>query len=118
MKQAIWNGEVIAESDSTVVIEGNHYFPADSVRWELLEASDKQTVCPWKGTASYYDIAVNGKTNSGAVWQYRKPSAAARGIKDHVAFWRGVRVVSARTGDEAPSETPGLLRRLFPGRSS
>lgn len=92
MAKAIWNGEVLAESDDTVVVEGNHYFPPESVNSELLTESDTHTRCYWKGTASYYDVVVDGETNSDAAWFYPTPSDAAAEIKDHVAFWRGVRV--------------------------
>lgn len=92
MVQAIWNDTVIAESDETVMVEGNHYFPASSVKPELLEAVSTTTVCPWKGTASYYDVVVDGDRNAGAAWYYPTPKDAAAEIKDHVAFWRGVTV--------------------------
>jgi uncharacterized protein (DUF427 family) len=117
MTQAIWNDTVIADSDATVVVEGNHYFPEDSVRWDLLRPSDRRTVCPWKGTANYYDVTVDGKTNRAAVWQYQNPSPAARTIKGHVAFWHGVRVVRTPAAKErmASDKTTGLLRRLFTG---
>lgn len=91
--KAIWNGKVIAESSDTIVIEGNHYFPADSVKKEYLKPSDTKTVCHWKGTASYYDLQVDGKTNDDAVWYYDKPSDLAKAIKDRVAFWKGVEIV-------------------------
>jgi len=90
--RAIWNGDVIAESDDTVVVEGNHYFPLDSVRRELLEPSDKQTRCHWKGVASYYSIKVGDKVNRDAAWYYADPSLEAAAIKGRVAFWRGVKV--------------------------
>ena len=90
--RAVWNGSVIAESDETVVVEGNHYFPADSVNSELLRASDQTTVCSWKGTANYYDLVVDGETNAGAAWYYAEPKPAAAEIKDRIAFWRGVEV--------------------------
>lgn len=92
MVKAIWNGAVIAESDKTVVVEGNHYFPRDSVKTEYLVQSARQSVCPWKGTASYYSLAVDGKTNTDAAWYYAKPKSAAAEIKDRIAFWRGVEV--------------------------
>jgi uncharacterized protein (DUF427 family) len=92
MVQAIWQGTVIAQSDATVMVEGNHYFPPSSVRSELLEPIDTTTVCPWKGTASYYDVVVDGERNAGAAWYYPAPKDAAAEIKDHVAFWRGVTV--------------------------
>lgn len=90
--RALWNGQVIAESDDTVVVEGNHYFPAESVRRELLRPSSRHTICPWKGQASYYDVVVDGQVNAAAAWYYPAPSQAAAHIKDHVSFWQGVRV--------------------------
>ncbi|MDH3225647.1 MAG: DUF427 domain-containing protein [Thermoleophilia bacterium] len=92
MTRAVWNGEVIAESDNTVMVEGNRYFPPDSVKSELLVDSPTSSVCPWKGTASYYDIVVEGETNAGAAWYYPDPKPEAAEIKDHVAFWNGVKV--------------------------
>jgi uncharacterized protein (DUF427 family) len=90
--KAIWEGAVLAESDRTVVVEGNHYFPPDSVKREYLQSSDKQTTCHWKGVASYYHIQVGEKQNADAAWYYSEPKTAAKSIKDHVAFWRGVQV--------------------------
>ncbi|HAD06331.1 MAG TPA: hypothetical protein DCE76_04145 [Anaerolineaceae bacterium] len=92
MARAIWNETVLAESDQTILIEGNHYFPPSAVRWEYFEKSDTHTICPWKGEASYYTIVVNGQSNPDAAWYYPNPKEAARQIKDYVAFWRGVRV--------------------------
>ncbi|MBD3637589.1 MAG: DUF427 domain-containing protein [Crocinitomicaceae bacterium] len=92
MKKAIWNGKVIAESDKTVNIEGNAYFPPDSVNKEFLEESDTHTVCPWKGTASYYDVVVDGKKNEDAAWYYPKVSELAKNIEGYIAFWHGVEV--------------------------
>jgi uncharacterized protein (DUF427 family) len=92
MPKAVWNGAVIAESDHTVRVEGNDYFPPESVRREFLAASETHTRCPWKGLASYYDIMVDGKTNRDAAWYYPAPSPAATEIKGYVAFWHGVRV--------------------------
>ncbi|MBV9593134.1 MAG: DUF427 domain-containing protein [Actinobacteria bacterium] len=92
MPRATWNGTVVAESDDTVVVERNHYFPLDSVRTELLRDSDTHTVCPWKGTASYYTLDVDGRSNPDAVWYYPTPKRAAKKIAGRVAFWRGVRV--------------------------
>jgi uncharacterized protein (DUF427 family) len=94
MARAIWNGKVIAESDDTVVVEGNHYFPVESVDESVLQASSTTTRCPWKGTANYYSLDVDGQENRDAAWFYRDPSPAAAEIKDRVAFWRGVRVES------------------------
>ncbi len=92
--KAIWNGQVIAESDQTVVVEGNHYFPMDSVKQEFIQKTETHTTCPWKGQADYYSLQVDGKTNSDAAWHYPNPSQAAidKGIGDHVAFWKGVEV--------------------------
>ena len=90
--RAIWNDQVLAESDQTVMVEGNHYFPPDSVNREFFEASTTTTACPWKGEASYYTISVGGQQNPDAAWYYTDPKDAATNIKDHVAFWRGVRV--------------------------
>ena len=90
--KAIWNDTVLAESDATVVVEGNHYFPPDSLNREHLVESDHTTVCPWKGTASYYTVRVGDAENANAAWVYRDPKERAEGIRDHVAFWRGVRV--------------------------
>jgi len=90
--RAIWNGETIAESGDTVVVEGNHYFPASSLKRELLRDNAKTTSCPWKGVASYYDLVVGDQVNEAAAWTYPTPKDAAANIKDHVAFWRGVAV--------------------------
>lgn len=92
MPKAIWNGMTIAESDETVVVEGNHYFPPDAVNWDYLSTSEKHTICPWKGTASYYDIHADGASNPDAAWTYPQPSKAAARIQNYVAFWKGVRV--------------------------
>lgn len=92
MPKAVWNGAVLAESDETVMVEGNHYFPAESIDQSLFTDSSAQSVCHWKGVASYYDVTVGGETNPGAAWYYPEPSEAASEIKDYVAFWRGVRV--------------------------
>ncbi len=94
MMRAVWNGAVIAESPTTVQVEGNHYFPADTVRREFVTDSGTTTVCPWKGTASYYSLVVDGQTNPDAAWYYPQPKDAAAEIRDHVAFWRGVTVES------------------------
>lgn len=91
--KAIWNDAVIAESNDTVVVEGNHYFPLDSVNESFLRPSDKTSVCPWKGTANYYTLSVDGAENTDAVWYYASPKSAARQIVGRVAFWRGVQVV-------------------------
>ena len=92
MATATWNGTVIAESDDIVTVEGNAYFPRDSVREELLRPSDTHTNCPWKGTASYFSLEVDGQVNDDAVWYYPEPKDAAKEITDRVAFWRGVTV--------------------------
>lgn len=93
--RARWNGAVLAESAETVVVEGNHYCPAESVRREHLQRSDRRSTCPWKGVASYYDVVVEGERNPGAAWYYPEPKEAAAEITDHVAFWRGVTVEEA-----------------------
>lgn len=90
--KAIWNNEVIAESNDTVIVEGNHYFPADAVKKEFLKPSDTHTTCPWKGLASYYSLQVDGKTNEDAAWYYPEPKEAAKEIKNRISFWKGVQV--------------------------
>ena len=94
MPKAIWNGTVIAESNDTVIVERNHYFPRESVREDVLTPSATTSFCPWKGTASYYSLEVDGKTNADAVWYYPAPKDAAKEIKDRMAFWKGVEVVA------------------------
>ncbi len=94
MATAQWNGTVIADSDATVIVEGNHYFPLESVNQELLRPSETHSVCPWKGTASYYSVEIDGQTNSDAAWYYPAPKDAASEIKDHLAFWHGVTVTA------------------------
>ena len=90
--KATWNDATIAESDETIVIEGNHYFPPDTINSEHFQPSEKHTTCPWKGEASYYDVVVNGEVNKDAAWYYPEPKAAAAEIKGYIAFWRGVKV--------------------------
>jgi len=90
--KAIWNNQIIAESDDIVNVEGNSYFPADSVRKEYLRESQTHTRCPWKGTASYYSLEVNGKINKDAAWYYHEPKELAKVIKGRVAFWKGVKI--------------------------
>ena len=92
MTKAIWNGTVIAQSDATVEVEGNAYFPPDALVREHFRASETTSVCGWKGTASYYDVVVDGDTNRDAAWTYRDPEPAAENIRGHVAFWKGVRI--------------------------
>ena len=101
--QAVFNGTVIAESDDTIVVEGNHYFPADSLQREFVEPSATHTVCGWKGTASYYDVHVDGKTAKDGVWYYPDPSVMARKVRDRVAFWKGVEVRVAKAGEQPAS---------------
>ena len=93
--KAIWNDAVLAESDETIVVEGNHYFPPDSVNREYLRESDKHSTCPWKGLASYYDVDVDGKVNKDAAWYYPAPKEAAKQITGYVAFWKGVQAKEA-----------------------
>jgi uncharacterized protein (DUF427 family) len=90
--KANWNNVHIAESDKTVVVEGNHYFPPEAINKDYFQKSSTHTTCPWKGEASYYDVVVNGQVNKDAAWYYPDPKAAAAEIKNHVAFWRGVKV--------------------------
>ena len=92
MTTATWNGVVVAESDDIVTVEGNAYFPRDAVREDVLRPSDHHTFCPWKGTASYYDLEVEGRVNKDAVWYYPTPKDAAKEITGRVAFWHGVEV--------------------------
>lgn len=92
MVEARWNGTVIARSDDTVVVEGNHYFPADAVDRDVLRPSTTTTVCPWKGTASYYSLHVDGADNPDAAWYYPEPKAEAENIRGRIAFWRGVTI--------------------------
>ncbi|NOZ47845.1 MAG: DUF427 domain-containing protein [Chlorobi bacterium] len=91
--KAIWNNEIIAESNETIVIEGNHYFPPESVQKKYLNNSETHSKCPWKGHASYYSIIVNGENNVDAAWYYPQPFDAAKQIKNYVAFWKGVEIV-------------------------
>ena len=90
--KATWNNAVLADSDDTVVVEGNHYFPPESVNKEYFQESSSHTTCPWKGEASYYNVVANGDTNKDAAWYYPDPKEAAAQIKDRIAFWRGVKV--------------------------
>lgn len=91
--KAIWRNRILAESDETVVVENNHYFPASSVNMNFFSTSDTTSHCPWKGEASYYSITVNGEENKDAAWYYPAPKETAKEVKDHIAFWRGVEVV-------------------------
>lgn len=97
--RALWNGQVIAESDKTIKVEGNPYFPPEAVRREFLTPSSTHTTCPWKGEASYYTVTVDGRTNPDAGWFYPAPSPAAEHVRDYVAFWHGVRI------EKVPDET-------------
>lgn len=90
--KAVWNGVELANSKNTIVVEGNHYFPAESLHKQFFTESDTQTTCPWKGTASYFNIEVNGAQNPDAAWYYPKPKARASAIKNRVAFWKGVEI--------------------------
>lgn len=90
--KAVWNGAVIAQSDDTVVVEGNHYFPAQALNQEYFQTSDHASTCPWKGEAAYYDVVVDGAVNKDAAWHYDDPEPAAESIRERVAFWRGVTV--------------------------
>jgi len=90
--KAQWNDQIIAESNETIIVENNHYFPASSIKSEFFKSSETKTSCPWKGLASYYTLEVNGKTNADAAWYYPSPKSGASEIKDYVAFWKGVKV--------------------------
>ena len=90
--KATWNGKIIAESDITINIENNHYFPKESVKMEFLRKAETHTTCPWKGVASYYDIVVDGKENINAAWYYPEPKEPAKQIKNYIAFWKGVTI--------------------------
>lgn len=92
MPKAIWENTVLAESERTIEVEGNQYFPPDTIKTEFFRPSDQHTTCPWKGLASYYTVEVNGKRNPNAAWYYPEPKTAAKQIKDYVAFWKGVKV--------------------------
>ena len=94
MTKAIWAGIVLAESDQTIIVEGNHYFPPDSVNREHLEKSNTRTICPWKGEANYYNLVVDEKTHEDAAWYYPEAKKEAEHIQDYVAFWRGVEIQS------------------------
>jgi uncharacterized protein (DUF427 family) len=113
MIRAMWRGVVVAESDKTVLIEGNHYFPREAVRWEHLKPNSRTTVCGWKGTANYYDIEVGGEVNRGAVWCYANPKPAAEAIRGRIAFWRGVDVISV-ADDARPSQLSGVGKNTSP----
>jgi uncharacterized protein (DUF427 family) len=93
MPKAIWKGKILADSDQTVMVEGNHYFPPETVNREYFAESQSHTVCPWKGVASYFNIKVDGQLNYDAAWYYPKPSEPAKNIKGYIAFWRGVEVI-------------------------
>lgn len=90
--KATWNSVLLAESDQTIVVEGNHYFPPESINKDYFQPSNTHTTCPWKGEASYYNVVVDGKENKDAAWYYPEPKTAAEEIKGHIAFWRGVKV--------------------------
>lgn len=111
--KAVWNGAVLADSDNTVVVEGNHYFPADSLDRQYFVESGKHTTCPWKGKASYYTIVVDGQENRDAAWYYPQPSPAAKKIQGRVAFWRGAKVVDDEADPADESRTTGFLSRLI-----
>ena len=113
MPQAIWNGVVLAESEDTIVVEGNHYFPPDSINREYFSKSSTTTVCPWKGVASYYDIEIDGKVNGSAAWYYPDPSKAAKHIKGYIAFWHGVRVKRTSSAGDSSGGVMQRIRGLF-----
>ncbi len=92
MMKAIWNNTIVAESDDTIVVEGNHYFPHDAIKKEHFEKTDHTSVCPWKGTANYFSVKVESEVNENAAWYYAEPKPMAKDIKNRVAFWKGVEV--------------------------
>lgn len=94
MAQARWHGALLAESNETILVEGNHYFPPTAINRQYFAENNTHTVCHWKGVASYYDVVVDGKVNGGAAWYYAQPKEEAAQIKDYVAFWRGVQVIA------------------------
>jgi len=114
MLRAVWNGAVLAESGHTVKVEGNHYFPAESLHREHFSASPITSICPWKGQARYYHVSVDGAVNRDAAWYYPQPSPAARKTAGHVAFWHGVRVerVPGPEGEAAHGASRGLAGRI------
>lgn len=111
--QAIWNDTVVAETDQTIVVEGNHYFPEESLHREYFTPSTSMTICPWKGMASYYHLTVDGQVNRDAAWHFRHPIPLARRVKNRVAFWHGVRIEPVR--GERPTRRGRPVRRR-PGR--
>jgi uncharacterized protein (DUF427 family) len=113
MVRATWNGVVLAESDDTVVVEGNHYFPPEALNREFFAASDHHSVCPWKGQASYYDVVVDGKVNRAAAWYYPDPLPAAAELRGRVALWRGVRVEGDAGDADGDGDGAGPLARLL-----
>ena len=115
--QATWHGAVLAESDRTIKLGGNHYMPAESLHWEFFTDSSANSICPWKGQTRYYDVAVNGPTSRQAAWYYANPSPAARQIAGHVAFWHGARVERSAdpAGEPAAIDGFGLRAGRRPG---
>ena len=91
--KAIWNNTIIAESNNTVMVEGNHYFPMESLKKEFIEDSETTSICPWKGTANYFSLKVNNRENKDAIWFYTTPKAAAKDVTNRIAFWKGVQVI-------------------------
>ena len=116
MPRAVWNGAVLAESDTFEMVEGNYYFPPKSLNREYFKKNDQRTTCLWKGSASYYDVEVNGKINRSAAWYYPAPSRAARNIKGYVAFWNGVKIEKLEGEKGSSGESlVGAIKRLFTG---
>ena len=117
MLRAVWNGVVLAEAPRTIRLEGNHYFPPGSLNREYFAASRTRSVCPWKGVASYYTVVVDGQANPDAAWYYPRPSPLARRVRDHVAFWNGVRVEGEPEPEPAGGPAGGWRGRLTGRRS-
>jgi uncharacterized protein (DUF427 family) len=118
MMRVTWNGAVIAESDRTVVVEGNHYFPPDAVNFELLRPRQARSLCFWKGIARYSDVVVDGQVNRAAAWSYAHPSPLARRIRGHVAFWGGVRIEEVQLGANPDAICLGELQVSSASRAS
>lgn len=112
MPRAVWNGVVVAESENTTVVDGRHYFPPESVRWEHLAGSPSTSVCGWKGVVAYYTVVVDGRENRDAAWTYRAPKPAAEHIAGQIGFWRGVKVEPTGPGASRPG-SPSRLARLL-----
>ncbi len=113
MPKAVWNGVTLAESEDTIAVEGNHYFPPDALHREHFVESSHHTVCPWKGRASYYSIKIGDAVNKDAAWYYPDPSPAAERVRDHVAFWKGVKIIPSDADPVKAGRQGSWLRRVL-----